>query len=42
MTTFLMIAFLFFIGSVMGWGLEVLYRRFSPANKSRRWITQGF
>lgn len=42
MTEFLMIAFLFFIGSVMGWGLEVLYRRFSPANKARRWINPGF
>ena len=42
MTAFLMLAFLFCIGSLMGWGLEVLYRRFSPANKSRRWINPGF
>lgn len=37
-----MIAFLFFIGSLLGWGLEVMYRRFSPANKERRWINPGF
>ena len=42
MTAFLMLAFLFCIGSLMGWGLEVLYRRFSPANKSRRCINPGF
>lgn len=42
MTVFLMIAFLFFTGSLLGWCLEVLYRRFSPANKSRRWINPGF
>ena len=42
MNNFLMIAFLFFIGSLLGWGLEVMYRRFSPANKERRWINPGF
>lgn len=42
MTNGLMLAFLFFMGSLMGWCLEVVYRRFSPANKSRRWINPGF
>jgi uncharacterized membrane protein len=42
MTEFLMLAFLFFIGSMLGWVLEVFYRRFSPANKARKWINPGF
>ena len=42
MNKFLILAFLFFIGCFLGWGLEVLYRRFSPANVSRRWINPGF
>ena len=37
------LAFLFFIGSVLGWGLEVLFRRFlSRANPERKWINPGF
>ena len=36
-------AFLFCIGSIIGWGLEVFYRRFfSKANPDRRWINPGF
>lgn len=42
MTLFLMIAFIFFIGSTLGWCLEVLYRRFCKANKNRKWINPGF
>ena len=43
MSLFLPLAFLFSIGSIFGWGLEVLYRRFlSPANPERRWINPGF
>lgn len=43
MSLFLTLAFLFSIGAVFGWGLEVLYRRFlSPANPERRWIDPGF
>lgn len=42
MNNFLILAFLFFIGCFLGWGLEVIYRRFSPANISRRWINPGF
>ncbi len=40
MTIFLMIAFLFFIGSMLGWGLEVIYRRLN--NEKKRWINPGF
>lgn len=40
---FLTLAFLFFIGSVIGWGIEVLFRRFiSSANPERKWINPGF
>lgn len=42
MNKFLILAFLFFIGCFLGWGLEVLYRRFTPANSSRRWVNPGF
>lgn len=42
MTVFLMIAFLFFIGALLGWAIEVLYRRFTPANIEREWINPGF
>lgn len=36
---FLVAAFLFFVGSVSGWCLEVLFRRFVSAKK---WINPGF
>lgn len=43
MSLFLTLAFLFFIGSVFGWVLELLFRRFfSSANPTRRWINPGF
>lgn len=43
MNVFLELAFLFFMGSVSGWGLEVLFRRFiSRANPERKWINPGF
>lgn len=38
-TTFLVISFLFFVGSVLGWITEVLFRRFFSAKK---WINPGF
>ena len=39
----LALAFLFFIGSVFGWVLELFYRRFfSAANPERKWINPGF
>lgn len=43
MSLFLTLAFLFFIGSVFGWVLELFYRRFiSSANPERKWINPGF
>lgn len=40
---FLMLAFLFFMGSLLGWGLEVLFRKFfSGSNPEHRWINPGF
>lgn len=43
MSLFLELAFLFFMGSLSGWGLEVLFRRFvSKANPEKKWINPGF
>lgn len=43
MGMFLILAFLFFIGSVIGWAIEVVFRRFiSKSNPERRWINPGF
>ena len=43
MGLFLTLAFLFFIGSVFGWVLELFFRRFiSSANPERKWINPGF
>lgn len=42
MSSFLILAFLFFIGCIVGWVLELFYRRFSPSNRSHRWINPGF
>lgn len=43
MNLFLKLAYLFFIGSVLGWVLELFYRRFiSGANPERKWINPGF
>ncbi len=43
MGLFLTLAFLFFIGSVFGWVLELFFRRFfSKANPERKWINPGF
>lgn len=43
MNLFLTLAFLFFIGSVIGWVLELFFRRFiSTANPERKWINPGF
>ena len=43
MTVFLTLAFLFFIGSTLGWVVELLFRRFfSSANPERKWINPGF
>lgn len=43
MNFFLIFAFLFFIGSCLGWCAELLFRRFiSSANIQRKWINPGF
>ncbi len=42
MNVFFTLALLFFIGCLVGWAIEVFYRRFSLANVSRRWINPGF
>ena len=39
----LVLLFLFSVGSLFGWGLEVLFRRFfSKNNPERKWINPGF
>ena len=43
MNIFLIYAFLFFMGSLLGWGLELIFRHwFSKANPEHRWINPGF
>lgn len=43
MNMFLILAFLFFLGSVLGWVIELLFRRYiSEANPERKWINPGF
>lgn len=42
MNIFLILMFLFFFGSILGWGLETLFRRFCPDNKAHVWINPGF
>ena len=43
MNLFLVLAFLFSYGSVTGWVVELLFRRFiSSSNPERKWINPGF
>ncbi len=43
MKVFLVLTFLFFVGSLIGWGLEVFWRKFfSKNNPERKWINPGF
>ena len=43
MKFFLVITFLFFTGSIIGWGIELFWRRFfSKNNPERKWINPGF
>jgi len=43
MSTFLTLAYLFFLGSLFGWVLELVYRKFfSKANPEHKWINPGF
>jgi len=41
MYKFVLIAFIFLIGSMFGWVLEVLYRRF-VSNPNKNWVNPGF
>ena len=43
MSIFLVLAFLFFVGALLGWVLELFFRKFfSAANPERKWINPGF
>lgn len=43
MSMFLTLAYLFFIGSVLGWCLELVFRKFfSSSNPEHKWINPGF
>lgn len=43
MNYLLIYAFLFFIGCLAGWGIELIYRRFfSKNNPDHKWINPGF
>ena len=43
MSMFLTLAYLFFIGAVLGWCLELVFRKFfSSANPEHKWINPGF
>ena len=43
MSVFLILAYLFFIGSVFGWVLELFFRKFfSSSNPEHKWINPGF
>lgn len=41
--TFIVISFLFFAGSILGWLIEFFFRRFvSASNPERQWVNPGF
>ena len=42
MNIFLLLAFLFYIGSTLGWIAELLFRRFKLSNKDHCWVNPGF
>lgn len=42
MSEALKLFFLFFMGCLLGWGLEVLFRRFNKQNVDKKWINPGF
>ena len=43
MNEFLILAFIFCVGSLLGWCLEVVFRRFFASdNPQRRWVNPGF
>ena len=43
MSIFLVLTFLFFVGSLFGWAIELFWRRFfSKSNPERKWLNPGF
>ncbi|MGN0298781.1 MAG: hypothetical protein ACI4C1_06320 [Lachnospiraceae bacterium] len=43
MNLFLALTFIFFVGSLLGWVMELIFRRFfSRANPEHKWINPGF
>jgi len=43
LTALLVLTFLFFAGSIIGWGIELFWRRFfSKNNPEKKWINPGF
>lgn len=42
MNIFLVLAFLFYIGSTIGWIAELLFRHFKLSNKEHNWVNPGF
>lgn len=43
MSLFLVLAFLFCVGSIIGWTIELFYRRFAPVKGvERKWVNPGF
>jgi len=42
MQKFMILALLFFMGCIIGWFIELFYRRFNKANTSRKWVNPGF
>ncbi len=42
MNRFLIYAFLFFVGSIAGWVIELLFRHYSVPKPERKWINPGF
>ncbi len=43
MTLFLVLTFLFFAGSLIGWGIELVWRKFFGGdNPEHRWVNPGF
>lgn len=43
MSLFLVLAFLFCVGSIIGWSIEVIYRRFAPVEGvEKKWVNPGF
>lgn len=40
--TFIVMAYIFFFGCMLGWSIEFFFRRFKKANKEKLWYNPGF